>query len=352
MAEQQTAVQRMEACRSMAMGVVNQMAMTLASYGKDPHKYSLMVAEGLMRTPDIMRCTDTSLARAFRQACSMGMIPDGRQAVIVPFKNKNGGLDATFMPMKLGMQLAVHEMTHGLVRSGLIREQDNYDYSEGSEGTVFKHTPNLKPVRGDGSSNNVIAAWASLELLKNKIIVRVVDFDDLEEARTKGLSKNSNGPWKTSVKGMYEKTAVKALLSRNEYLIYNAIGGDDGKIKRFEAMVDSETDDDAIDVTDEEKAAQVKEEQEPQRPGRRGTTQAPKKNAQAKEVQQPAPGMTVLSETLGPQLQESFLDDPSVGIGDEIGGAAAEAEPPPLEEPDPQAPEAQGDLRDESQNEL
>ena len=139
--EANTAVALLGAAQGAAGEVVKEMAETLASYGIEPLKYEGVMTEALACTPTIVNCDLTSLKRAVRQCCMQGMIPDGRQGVIVPFKdNRANKTLATFMPMKLGMQMAIHETTGGIIKSGVVREQDDFTYEEGIE-TVFKHRP-------------------------------------------------------------------------------------------------------------------------------------------------------------------------------------------------------------------
>src|SRR5262245_45229710 len=57
--------------------------------------------------PDLMRCDPRSLMSVCMHAAQDGLYLDGREAAIVPYKDKSGNLIATYQPMVIGLRKKV-----------------------------------------------------------------------------------------------------------------------------------------------------------------------------------------------------------------------------------------------------
>ena len=181
-------------------------------------------------------------------------------------------------------------------------------------------------------SNEVVGAWATITL-GGTTVIRVVTWPDLEEARQKGLARSANGPWKTFPTAMYEKTAVKRLISRNEYLIRAAIKGTSpGLQTRMTAIVQHDDDrdtDNVLDVTSLDDFAAPPSEEEVK-------TVAPA------EVQDPEPAAP--AKTAGAPRKQTRRTPPATKAPEEAPPAAAAPTPATTEgmPPPPEDPEAPG----------
>ena len=95
--------------------------------GYSPEAYSRVVLNAMVQTPAIADCDVVSLQQALLAAMSLGLVPDGKEAVIVPYKRK-----ATLIPCIKGMIKLVQQATPGTVlRVMAVFAGDEWDYVEG-----------------------------------------------------------------------------------------------------------------------------------------------------------------------------------------------------------------------------
>ena len=89
------------------------------------------------RCLQIAECNVESLQQALLSAMNAGLVPDGKEAAIVPFKGK-----ATLIPMIEGRRKLAQQASKGLVlRSMAVYEGDEWDYAEGLHERL-DHVPN------------------------------------------------------------------------------------------------------------------------------------------------------------------------------------------------------------------
>lgn len=300
--------------------VVESQMRTLMMIGIDSEMFRGATAEAIIANPNIVKCDEASFCRAVRDACLIGLVPNGKAAAIVPFKNGDK-FDAVFMPMAPGLKSAVHDSTGGVVNSAVVRMQDHFEYEERPEGTHFRHRRCLMPV--SGQPNDIYAAWATLRLPNGTILVRVVDKEELAAAQAASPSKKS-GPWTNPqfYPAMCEKTAVHRLLRRNEYLLHANTKPNHGN--RIEHLVDSDfqnpSDTDPLDVTDAGETVQ----DPPKAPRKNATPRktAPAKQAAAQSQQDddpPPPADNGAPDTGGGEPPLDFSQPIPMGDDDDFG---------------------------------
>ena len=103
--------------------VVNLNAALLERSGYSAEAYCRAVLNTMVQTPANSRIATTdSLQAALLAAMNAGLVPDGKEAAIVPFKVK-GVLTATLMLMIDGRRKLAQQATKGLVlrRDGSLR---------------------------------------------------------------------------------------------------------------------------------------------------------------------------------------------------------------------------------------
>ena len=115
----------------------------LERMGITPEQYERVVLNALIRNPQLADCDRTSMDIAVADCIQAGLLPDGRQAAIVPFRPKNAPAAlATVIPMIEGRLMLARRATPGLaLRVRVVYEEDEWDYSEGLHVTL-KHKPN------------------------------------------------------------------------------------------------------------------------------------------------------------------------------------------------------------------
>ena len=107
--------------------IVNLNSALLERSGYSPEAYSRVVLNAMVQTPKIAECDQSSLQQALLAAMNSGLVPDGKEAVIVPYKGR-----ATLIPCIKGMIKLVHQAQPGTVlRVMAVFAGDEFDYAEG-----------------------------------------------------------------------------------------------------------------------------------------------------------------------------------------------------------------------------
>ena len=176
----------------------------LERMGITPEAYERVVLNALIRNPDLQDCDRASLDIAVADCIQAGLLPDGKQCAIVPFKKK-----ATIIPMIEGRLMLARRATPGLaLRVRVVYQDDEWDYSEGLHVTL-KHKPN--PL-ADKRDENVIAAYAVAHL-PGSTYPEFEVFDRSTINRYRGYSK-SDGIWQSHFPEMCKKAVLGQLLKR------------------------------------------------------------------------------------------------------------------------------------------
>ena len=136
--------------------VVNLNAALLERSGYNQEAYCRVVLNAMVQTPAIAECDMLSLQQALLAAMNAGLVPDGKEAVIVPFKGK-----ATLVPCIKGMIKLVQQARPGTVlRVMAVFAGDKWDYAEGLHHRL-NHVPS--PTASQ-APEEVIYAYATARL--------------------------------------------------------------------------------------------------------------------------------------------------------------------------------------------
>mgnify|MGYP003609419173 CR=1 FL=1 len=134
-------------------------------------------------------------------------------AWLVPYKNKNGGLEAQFQAGWKGIQ-------HMALRTGKYRYINVAPVFEGEEVIEDRITGSLK-IEGILSSpkkeKGLIASFALLSGLQKSIYMTNEEMEDHGRKYSKGYSK-ADGIWMTNKRAAYHKTILLKLLRTYGYL--------------------------------------------------------------------------------------------------------------------------------------
>jgi recombination protein RecT len=142
-----------------------------------------------------------SLYAAFHKCAQTGLIPDGREAAIVPFKGK-----AQFMPMVSGLcKLARNSGEIKTLNAQVVYKNDMFKHWIDEKGEHFKHTPS----RGD--RGDPIAVYAFCQTKDEGIFFEELSMDDIDAIQK--MSRADDGPWKGPFRTeMMRKSALRRLL--------------------------------------------------------------------------------------------------------------------------------------------
>ena len=179
-------------------------AAVLERAGYSPEVFTRVMLNAVVMNPDIGDCNVQSLEWAMMQCIELGLMPDGRQAAIVPFKG-----NATLIPMIEGRIGMARRATPGLaLRVRVVYRADDWEYSEGLV-PVLSHTPQ----EGGRAEADLVAAYAIAVMPQASAPeFEVMTRPDID--RYRAFSSAKRGPWTTHFAEMAKKTVLGQLLKR------------------------------------------------------------------------------------------------------------------------------------------
>jgi recombination protein RecT len=133
------------------------------------------------------------------RACRDGLLPDGVEGAIVPYKSK-----ATWIPMYRGMLRKFQESGQfRWVAADVVRVGEQFEYWITENGPHFKHKP-----EGGGA---VVRAYAIATTQAGGVFVAVMSMHDLDKVRAMSRASRDDAPWKTWPEEMMKKSALRRL---------------------------------------------------------------------------------------------------------------------------------------------
>jgi recombination protein RecT len=148
----------------------------------------------------LMKCDRRSLWNAAMRAAQDGLLPDGREGAIVPYKGQ-----AQWMPMIAGLRKKAHNSGEiSTWDAHCVYENDDFVYQLGDE-PFIRHQPAL------GKRGAIIAAYSVAKLKDGSLSREVMTIEEIEGIRSK--SKAEFGPWNDPI--FYPEMARKTVLRRH-----------------------------------------------------------------------------------------------------------------------------------------
>ena len=198
---------------ALAGRVILEAPMMLARHGLDPKHFAAVVKEAVLSNPDIISCTQESLARALRKCCRDGIIPDGDSGAIVPFGN-----EAVAMPMVTGLKHMAYQALGAEIRAGAIYEGDAVEVIQGvGVEPMIKVTATGTEFFTDNKDAPVVGAYCWLKL-PHEDMPRLTIFKPRDIDRVRASSRAKGGPWKTWPDRMAVKSCVKSAINDIRYM--------------------------------------------------------------------------------------------------------------------------------------
>lgn len=161
----------------------------------------MKVAVGaLMKSPNLQKCTPTSLMNCFIGAAEVGLEPGGvlGHAYLVPY-----GDTATLIIGYRGLiELMRRTGELASIRCVVVHEKDTFKLTEGIEQTI-KHEPFLA-----GDAGPLKFAYCVAKLKDGSVQVELMTRHQIEEIRKRSRAGNA-GPWVTDFEEMAKKTVLR-----------------------------------------------------------------------------------------------------------------------------------------------
>jgi len=166
----------------------------------------------LKSSPQLSKCTQTSLISAVIQTVQLGLQPGNLGHVyLVPFKNKqkDGSYrdEVQLIVGYKGLCELVNRSGRAVVLTAeVVHEKDIFDYELGL-------TPKLKHIPAPGNRGDIIGVYAIAKNMNaNEKVFVYLQKDEIDNVKAASKSKNSDySPWTTWPAEMAKKTAVKRL---------------------------------------------------------------------------------------------------------------------------------------------
>lgn len=158
--------------------------------------------------PSLFECDQASFFMACRQAATDGLLPDGREGVILPYRNrKTGKTTASWQPMVWGLVKLVRQS--GAVRdinAYVVRKGEAFEHWVDENGAHFRHVPDIE--RDDEPA---IAAYAFARTTDGGVYVEAIGPKAIEQFRSMS---RGDGTWSTWGDEMVKVRVLKRLCKR------------------------------------------------------------------------------------------------------------------------------------------
>jgi recombination protein RecT len=167
-----------------------------------PERFIRVVITAAQLNPEILACDRPSLWNACMRAANDGLLPDGVEGAIVPFKSK-----ATWIPMYQGLLKQFRNSGEfKWVSAGLVYEGDDYDHWIDETGEHFHHRP-----ADDNTGKKIRRVYALATTKEGGSFIADLSIADINKRRAMSRATREDAPWKMWEAEMMKKTALRVL---------------------------------------------------------------------------------------------------------------------------------------------
>lgn len=166
-----------------------------------PEAFIRAVVTSATINPDILACSWQSVWIACMKACRDGLLPDGVEGAIVPYKST-----ATWIPMFQGLLRRFRRSGQFKeVKANVVREgEEFYNYID-ETGEKFRHVP------GDNFDAPITKVYALAATKDGGFFLTVMTIKEANKIRAMSRATREDAPWKLWPEEMYKKTALRRL---------------------------------------------------------------------------------------------------------------------------------------------
>lgn len=175
-----------------------------------PERFIRVVLTALQNNPDLIQCERQSLYSAAMLAAQDGLLPDGREGAIVPYRLK-GVLTAKWMPMTWGILKKIRNSGElSTIKPEVVCEGDQFELWTDEQGDHLRHVPNLTgPDRGP-----LLLAYCLARTKDGGIYIEAMTRAQVYAIRDVSRAKDT-GPWSGDFESeMWKKSVLRRLSKR------------------------------------------------------------------------------------------------------------------------------------------
>lgn len=167
-----------------------------------PERFIAAVMTAVQINPDLMACDRRSLFIACMRCAQDGLLPDGTDAAIVPYKDK-----AQYMPMYQGLLRKFRNSGQfKWITAGIAYEGEQYEHWIDESGEHFKHVPS-----NDSADRKVRRVYAVATTKEGGFFITDLSIADVNKRRAMSRATRDDAPWKVWPDEMMKKTALRVL---------------------------------------------------------------------------------------------------------------------------------------------
>lgn len=177
------------------------LAGALEGTGVTPRAFLRAAKTSIRLNLDLAATSFDSFWNACLRACRDGLLPDGVEGSIVPYKTQ-----AQWLPMYQGMLRQFRRSgKFKWIGADVVREGDVFQNFVDEQGQHFKHEP-----KGDGSAP-IIKVYAAATTLDGGFFLAVLSMKDIDKIRAMSRAQRDDSPWKRWQEEMMKKSALRRL---------------------------------------------------------------------------------------------------------------------------------------------
>lgn len=167
-----------------------------------PERFIRAVITAAQINPDILACQFQSVWLACMRACRDGLIPDGIEGAIVPYKEK-----ATWIPMYRGLLRKFQESgKYKWITANVVYEGEDFSHFIDENGEHIRHVPN--EIFDD---RMIRKAYAMATTKDGGVFIAVMPRAEIDKIRKISRATREDAPWNMHFSEMAKKTALRRL---------------------------------------------------------------------------------------------------------------------------------------------
>lgn len=163
------------------------------------HKYLLASFRlALASNPKLQQCTQVSLYTCLMKLAQTGLLPDGRDAHILPY----GEVATVLFDYKGIARLVMNSGEVSSLEVDCVHDSDDFSFTRGADGKLH-HRPCLRGDRGE-----MYAVYSYVIFSNGRTSSCVMRRDEVDAVRSRSKAAN-NGPWVSDYNEMAKKTVFR-----------------------------------------------------------------------------------------------------------------------------------------------
>ncbi len=171
-------------------------------------KFVRTVVTAVQSNTSLLSVDRGSLMIACVEAASDGLLPDGREGAIVPYKGK-----ANWQPMVWGLVKLVRQSGElATIGARIVRDGEAFEHWIDEDGEHFKHVPAYSSDVTDLSGMRLVYAYAKTK--DGSLYFEAMGAAEIEKFRNLSKASSADSPWKTWPEEMAKVRPLKRLCKR------------------------------------------------------------------------------------------------------------------------------------------